>query len=290
MTCITHAIIPTAGFGTRMLPLSKAVPKELLPLGAKPVIHYVVMEAIRAGLKNIVLVNHAQKSSIEDYFDLNAALDDTLRAKGKHEQADVLQFLPADVQVVSVRQSRPLGLGHAVLQAKAVVGNNPFAVLLPDVVLDPTNADYQTDNLAYMLKQYTHTQHSQVLVQTVADSDVHKYGIAKLNSQDTTDAMTAKDVNRAFDVLGFVEKPSLATAPSRLAAVGRYVFDPIMFECLADTKPSIGGEIQLTDAIHRIIGYKGMQVVTLKGTSFDAGDMATYMDAFVYFASQQVCL
>ena len=279
----THAIIPTAGFGTRMLPLSKAVPKELLPLGDKPAIHYVVMEAVRAGIKHIVLVNHAQKGAIDNYFDVNGELDTQLRNKGKNELADSLNFLPDDVRVISVRQSRPLGLGHAVLQGRAVVGNNPFAVLLPDVVLDPFKTDFKTDNLAYMLDCFAKTSRSQILVDPVADDDVHKYGIARLADKQT---IAKSDTNQSFDVKGFVEKPLLKDAPSNLAVVGRYVFDPKIFDFLAETKPSVGGEIQLTDAIDALIGEQGMDVVTLKGESFDAGDMATYIKAFGYFAQK----
>lgn len=280
---INHAIIPTAGFGTRMLPLSKAVPKELLPLGDKPAIHYVVMEAVRAGIKHIVLVNHAQKGAINNYFDINAELDTQLRNKGKNELADSLNFLPDDVRIISVRQSRPLGLGHAVLQGRAVVGNNPFAVLLPDVVLDPFKTDFKTDNLAYMLDCFAKTSRSQILVDPVADDDVHKYGIARLADKQT---IAKSDANDSFDVKGFVEKPALVDAPSNLAVVGRYVFDPKIFDFLAETKPSVGGEIQLTDAIDALIGEQGMDVVTLKGESFDAGDMATYIKAFAYFAQK----
>ena len=280
---INHAIIPTAGFGTRMLPLSKAVPKELLPLGDKPAIHYVVMEAVRAGIKHIVLVNHAQKGAIDNYLNINAELDTQLRNKGKNELADSLNFLPDDVRVISVRQSRPLGLGHAVLQGRAVVGNNPFAVLLPDVVLDPFKTDFKTDNLAYMLDCFAKTSRSQILVDPVADDDVHKYGIARLADKQT---IAKSDANDSFDVKGFVEKPLLKDAPSNLAVVGRYVFDPKIFDFLAETKPSVGGEIQLTDAIDALIGEQGMDVVTFKGESFDAGDMATYIKAFGYFAQK----
>lgn len=278
---LNYAIIPTAGFGTRMLPLSKAVPKELLPLGDKPAIHYVVMEAVRAGIKNIVLVNHAQKQAIENYFDIHAELDSQLRSKGKDSLADSLNFLPEDVRIISVRQGKPLGLGHAVLQGASVVGDNPFAVLLPDVVLDPFNTDFRADNLAYMLNQFAQTGRSQILVDPVADSEVHKYGIARLNDKLT---IQKSDTNQSFDVLGFVEKPSLGVAPSNLAVVGRYVFSARIFDFLVKTKPSVGGEIQLTDAIDALISEQGMDVVTLKGNSFDAGDMTTYMQAFIYFA------
>ncbi|MDO5650824.1 MAG: UTP--glucose-1-phosphate uridylyltransferase [Moraxella sp.] len=278
---ITHAIIPTAGFGTRMLPLSKVVPKELLPLGDKPAIHYVVLEAIQAGIKNIILVNHAQKAAIENYFDINAELDTQLRAKGKYELADSLNWLPVDVRIISVRQGKPLGLGHAVLQGRAAVGDNPFAVLLPDVVLDPFCTDFAVDNLAYMLAAYQATGRSQILVDPVADSDISKYGIARLGDKQT---VVKSDGNQSFDVKGFVEKPAAEVAPSNLAVVGRYVFTPQIFEFLANTAPSVGGEIQLTDAIDALIGTQGMDVVTMKGESFDAGDMATYMQAFAYFA------
>ncbi|STY90815.1 UTP--glucose-1-phosphate uridylyltransferase [Moraxella bovis] len=282
---ITHAIIPTAGFGTRMLPLSKAVPKELLPLGDKPAIHYVVMEAVRAGIKNIVLVNHAQKSAIENYFDINSELDTQLRSKGKDKLADSLNFLPDDVRIISVRQGRPLGLGHAVLQGRAVVGDNPFAVLLPDVVLDPFKTDFKADNLAYMLDKFAKTGRSQILVDPVADDDVHKYGIARLADKQT---IAKSDTNQSFDVKGFVEKPPLKDAPSNLAVVGRYVFSPEIFDFLAKVEPSVGGEIQLTDAIDALIDTKGVDVTTMVGDSFDAGDMTSYMRAFMYFAQKQL--
>ncbi|MDO4699751.1 MAG: UTP--glucose-1-phosphate uridylyltransferase [Moraxella sp.] len=281
----THAIIPTAGFGTRMLPLSKAVPKELLPLGNRPAIAYVIDEAIKAGIKNIVLVNHAQKQAIENFFDINAELDSQLRSKGKDKLADSLNFLPSDVRIISVRQGKPLGLGHAVLQGASVVGDNPFAVLLPDVVLDPFTTDFAVDNLAFMLKRFADTGRSQILVDPVADSQVHKYGIARLADKLTVQKSAS---NQVFDVKGFVEKPSLDVAPSNLAVVGRYVFSPRIFDYLATTAPSVGGEIQLTDAIDALIGEQGMDVVSMVGDSFDAGDMTSYMQAFMYFAQRQL--
>ncbi|WP_263075591.1 UTP--glucose-1-phosphate uridylyltransferase [Moraxella nasicaprae] len=282
---ITHAIIPTAGFGTRMLPLSKAVPKELLPLGNRPSIHYVIEEAIKAGIKNIVLVNHAQKSAIENYFDINSELDTQLRNKGKDSLADSLNFLPDDVVITSVRQGKPLGLGHAVLQGRAVVGDNPFAVLLPDVVLNPYETDYASQNLAFMMNEFERTGRSQILVDPVAVSDIDKYGIAKLENAQTLEKSSD---NRSFAVTGFVEKPKSEVAPSNLAVVGRYVFDNAIFDYLAKTAPSVGGEIQLTDAIDALIGSQGVDVVTMTGNSFDAGDMASYMRAFMYFAQRQL--
>ena len=290
MKNITHAVIPVAGFGTRMLPLSKSVPKELLPLGNRPAIHYVVAEAIAAGIKHIVLVSHAQKSAIENYFDINAELDNQLRAKGKDELADSLNWLPDDVTVSMIRQGKPLGLGHAVLAARPIIGANDFAVMLPDVVLDPYTTDMATDNLAFMIDKFANDGHSQILVETVADEDVHKYGIAQLHeaSNDEGGSNSNENVNTSFKVAGFVEKPSLAEAPSRLAVVGRYVFSNHIFDYLANTKASVGGEIQLTDAIDALISEYGVNVTTMRGDSYDAGDMRSYMQAFIYFAQQQL--
>lgn len=286
-TQVTHAVIPVAGFGTRMLPLSKSVPKELLPLGNRPAIHYVIEEAIAAGVKHIVLVGHAQKSAIENYFDVNAELDNQLRAKGKDELADSLNWLPEDVSVSMIRQGKPLGLGHAVLKARPIVGDNPFAVLLPDVVLNPFTTDMDKDNLAYMIQSFEQSNHSQILVSAVADEDVHKYGIAKLKEADQLEQLS-DDKNANFAVAGFVEKPQVADAPSNLAVVGRYVFSASIFDYLAETKPSVGGEIQLTDAIDALISTQGVDITTMLGESFDAGDMTSYMKAFIYFAEQQL--
>ena len=286
MKKITHAVIPVAGFGTRMLPLSKAVPKELLPLGNRPAIHYVVEEAIAAGIKHIVLVSHSQKSAIENYFDINAELDNQLRDKGKDALADSLNWLPKDVTVSMIRQGKALGLGHAVLAARPIIGEHDFAVLLPDVVLDPFTTDLHIDNLAFMLNEFTNNGHSQILVEKVADQDVSKYGIAKLSND--VDFVESADVNASFKVAGFVEKPSLAEAPSRLAVVGRYVFSNQIFDYLTNTTASVGGEIQLTDAIDALISQQGVEVTTMLGDSYDAGDMRSYMQAFIYFAQQQL--
>lgn len=292
MTKITYAVIPVAGFGTRMLPLSKSVPKELLPLGNRPTIHYVLEEAIAAGIKHIVLVGHAQKSAIENYFDINAELDNQLRHKGKDKLADSLNWLPEDVTVSMIRQGKALGLGHAVLAARPIIGEHDFAVLLPDVVLDPFTTDMHNDNLAFMIGEFTQDNYSQILVDKVADEDVHKYGIAKLSDAgDVDNKMSARDdKNASFKVAGFVEKPSVADAPSRLAVVGRYVFSNKIFDYLASTTASVGGEIQLTDAIDALISQYGVNVTTMRGNSYDTGDMRSYMQAFIYFAQKQLAV
>lgn len=288
MSQVTHAVIPVAGFGTRMLPLSKSIPKEMLPLGNKPAIHYVVQEAIDAGIKHIVLVTHSQKQAIENYFDINSELDTQLRQKGKDDLADRLNWLPNDVQISAIRQGKPLGLGHAVLSAYPIIGKNDFAVLLPDVLLNPFVTDMTQDNLAYMLKAFGQTGQSQILVTQVADEDVSKYGIAKLEQQLTQQIQSVSaNQNASFAVAGFVEKPALADAPSNLAVVGRYVFTNGIFDYLAQTRPSVGGEIQLTDAIDALIQTQGVNVATMIGNSFDAGDMQSYLQAFGYFAEQQ---
>lgn len=280
---LTHAVIPVAGFGTRMLPLSKSVPKELLPLGNKPAIQYIIEEAITAGITHIVLVTHPQKQAIENYFDINVELDSQLRCKGKEQLADSLNVLPTGVTLSSIRQGTPLGLGHAVLSARPIIGNRPFVVLLPDVIINPFTTNYESDNLAHMIDKYLQNERSQILVDPVAEADIHKYGIAKLKSAQIIEKTAA---NQTFAVTGFVEKPKAEVAPSNLAVVGRYVFNNAIFDYLETTKPSVGGEIQLTDAIDALIATQGVDVVSMVGNSFDAGDMASYMQAFCYFADK----
>ena len=197
-----------------------------------------------------------------------------------------MNWLPEDVTVSMIRQGKALGLGHAVLSARPIIGNHDFAVLLPDVVLDPFTNDMSADNLAFMIDAFAKDGHSQILVDQVADEDVHKYGIAKLSSN--SEVNDHVDVNTSFKVAGFVEKPSLAEAPSKLAVVGRYIFSNHIFDYLADTKASVGGEIQLTDAIDALISEYGVHVTTMRGDSYDAGDMRSYMQAFIYFSEQQL--
>ena len=283
MDTVKHAVLPVAGFGTRMLPLSKSIPKELLPLGAKPVIHHVISEAIAAGIEHLILVGHAQKSALEDYLDINAELDHQLRTKGKVDLADQINFIPEHVSVSSVRQGKALGLGHAVLQAKAIVGNMPFAVLLPDVVMSPFDENLATDNLKVMIDRYEQVQRSQILVEPVDQKDIHKYGIASpLNSD------FAVNTHQAIEVQGFVEKPSADDAPSNLAIVGRYIFNAKIFDYLETTKPGAGGEIQLTDAIDALIKTQGVEVLPMSGVSFDAGDMQSYFEAFKVFSEHHL--
>lgn len=285
MNQVTHAVIPVAGFGTRMLPLSKSIPKELLPLGKFPVIHYVIQEAIAAGIKHIVLVTHPQKQAIENYFDINVELDDALRQGGKAALAESLNWLPKDVKISSIRQGNRLGLGHAVGTARPIVDGHHFAVLLPDVVIDPFCTDYDTHNLSYMTKAFNQTGCSQILVDPVASDNIHKYGIAKLSGEQTVYEKANKNDN--FAVTGFVEKPTADEAPSNLAVVGRYVFDHRIFDYIERTLPDKKGEIQLTDAIDALIKSTDVHVTTMVGNSFDAGNMDDYVNAFSYFSEHQ---
>ncbi|MDY7025263.1 MAG: UTP--glucose-1-phosphate uridylyltransferase [Pseudomonadota bacterium] len=273
---IETAVIPVAGFGTRMLPISKSIPKELIPLLDKPVIQYVVEEAIAAGIKKIVFVNHAQKTSIENYFDTNAELEAQLEAKGKTALLEAINPFPVDIHFTSVRQAKGQGLGHAVLCAKPVVGSDDFAVLLPDVVINPFKSSLEADNLAAMVKLFNDTAASQILVEAVADKDVSKYGIADIDGELTAGASTS--------VKGFVEKPDLVDAPSNLAIVGRYVFDNQIFGLLEQVKPDKSGEIQLTDAIDALISQKPVEVHSMVGKSHDNGNKLTYVQTFIEFA------
>ena len=175
------------------------------------------------------------------------------------------------------------------MAARPIIGEHDFAVLLPDVVLDPFTTDITTDNLAFMIEAFAKDTHSQILVNNVADEDVHKYGIAQLyEAFNQAHEIEQADKNASFKVAGFVEKPNLADAPSKLAVVGRYVFSNHIFDYLANTRASVGGEIQLTDAIDALISKYGVNVTTMRGDSYDAGDMRSYMQAFIYFAEQQL--
>lgn len=276
MNKIKTAVIPVAGFGTRMLPISKSIPKELIPLLDKPVIHYVIEEAIAAGIEHIVFVNHAQKNSIENYFDTNAELEAQLEKKGKVALLEAINPFPANVKFSSVRQAKGQGLGHAVLCAKQIVGSNDFAVLLPDVVINHFVSDLEKDNLAEMVNLFNSTNASQILVEAVADDDVSKYGIADIEGELTQGKSKA--------VKGFVEKPDLADAPSNLAIVGRYVFDNQIFDLLEDVQPDKSGEVQLTDAIDALIAQKPVEVHSMVGKSHDNGNKVTYVQTFIEFA------
>ncbi len=272
MSKVKKAILPVAGFGTRLLPASKSIPKEMITVVDKPAIHYVVQEAIEAGIDTIVLVTHPAKQAIENYFDRNMELETLLEKKSKQKLLDeVRAIIPAHVTVVAVRQPEPLGLGHAVLCAQKVIGDEAFAVLLPDVLVDSN----EHNNLAQMIKQFESNQASQIMVEDVDLSLVDQYGIVcleEVNGRKTT------------NITGLVEKPAKQLAPSTLAVVGRYVFSPEIFKYLQSTQADKSGEIQLTDAMAKLLAVQKMQAFTLQGQTYDCGSKIGYLKAIVHYA------
>lgn len=276
---IRKAVLPVAGLGTRCLPASKAIPKEMITIVDKPVIQYVVEEAIEAGIKEIVLVTHSSKSAIENHFDKHFELETTLEAKGKQELLDELRnILPDDVSIISVRQPEPLGLGHAILCARPVIGDNePFAVLLPDVLVD--DEGLERNDLAGMVAAFQATGESQIMVENVPQDMVHKYGIVALKGDIPVPGHSEA-------IAGVVEKPKTEEAPSTLAVIGRYLLPGTIFSLLADTPPGAGNEIQLTDAIDRLRETQNVAAYRMQGATYDCGHQLGYLEATLVFAKR----
>jgi UTP--glucose-1-phosphate uridylyltransferase len=275
---VTKAVIPVAGLGTRMLPATKAIPKEMLPVVDKPLIQYIVKECVNAGIKEIILVTHASKNSIENHFDTSFELEATLESRVKRQLLDEVQAIcPKDVTIMHVRQGVAKGLGHAILCAKPLVGDHPFAVVLPDVLIDDASADEKTDNLAKMIASYNETLQSQILVEMVPEKDVDKYGIVDIGSQ-------SPEAGSQMIIQGMVEKPNLEDAPSRLAVVGRYVFSNDLWGYLQTTLPGAGDEIQLTDAVAAMLDEHTVQAQLMTSDSYDCGTKLGYMMANVNYA------
>lgn len=270
-------VIPVAGLGTRMLPATKAIPKEMLPLVDKPLIQYIVDECVKAGVKEIVLVTHASKNAIENHFDTSYELESTLEKRVKRQLLEEVQSIcPKGVTIMHVRQGEAKGLGHAVLCAKPLIGDNPFAVVLPDVILDEYTANQSIDNLAAMITRFETSQASQIMVAPVPMSDVNKYGIADCNN-------VTLESGASTAIKAMVEKPTIDTAPSNLAVVGRYVLSSRIWPLLADTPKGAGDEIQLTDAIDKLIESDNVEAFHMSGQSHDCGDKLGYMKAFVEY-------
>ncbi|MGI9945977.1 UTP--glucose-1-phosphate uridylyltransferase GalU [Vibrio hyugaensis] len=271
------AVIPVAGLGTRMLPATKAIPKEMLPLVDKPLIQYIVNECVAAGIKEIVLVTHSSKNAIENHFDTSYELESTLEQRVKRQQLEEIRSIcPPDVTIMHVRQGKALGLGHAVLCAKPMIGDDDFVVVLPDVILDEYTADQTTHNLAAMIERFNHSNASQILVEEVPKVDVNKYGIVALS-----DTIKPTETHAIKQV---VEKPDPETAPSNLAVVGRYVLSKRIWELLEQTPVGAGGEIQLSDAIDALISLEPVEAYVMKGESHDCGDKLGYAKAFFKYA------
>ncbi len=271
------AIIPVAGLGTRMLPATKAIPKEMLTLVDKPLIQYVVNECISAGIKEIVLVTHSSKNAIENHFDTSFELETMLEKRVKRQLLEeVRSICPKDVTIMHVRQGNAKGLGHAVLCGRPLVGDEPFAVVLPDVLLADFSADQKKENLAAMIQRFNQTQTSQIMVAPVAQESVSSYGIADCGGVQLHDGESAK-------IESIVEKPAVDKAPSNLAVVGRYIFSAAIWDLLEKTPVGVGDEIQLTDAIDMLIEKETVEAFHMTGKSFDCGDKIGYMEAFVEY-------
>ncbi len=275
---ITKAVIPVAGLGTRMLPATKAIPKEMLPIVDKPMIQYIVNECIAAGLTEIVLVTHSSKNAIENHFDKSFELETTLEKRVKRQLLDEIQAIcPQGTTILHVRQGEAKGLGHAVLKARPIIGNDPFVVVLPDVILDETTANLKTENLSAMLARYDETGHSQIMVEPVPMAMVSNYGVA-----DCAGHELAAGESKAMTAV--VEKPPVDEAPSNLAVVGRYVLSAQIWDLLEFTPPGAGDEIQLTDAIASLMKVETVEAFHMTGKSHDCGTKLGYMKANVEYA------
>ncbi|MCJ0914766.1 UTP--glucose-1-phosphate uridylyltransferase GalU [Mammaliicoccus sciuri] len=269
MTKIKKAIIPAAGLGTRFLPATKAMPKEMLPILDKPTIQYIVEEASRAGIEDIIIVTGKHKRAIEDHFDIQKELETTLYEKGKLELLDKVQYSTELANIFYVRQKEQKGLGHAIHTAKQFIGNEPFAVLLGDDIVESDNPA-----IKQLMEQYEATGKSVIGVQTVPESETHRYGIIDPNSQD----------DRLYEVNRFVEKPEQGTAPSNLAIMGRYVLSPEIFDYLENQTEGSGGEIQLTDAIERLNKDDKVYAYDFEGQRYDVGEKIGFVKTTIEYA------
>lgn len=270
---IKKAILPVAGLGTRFLPASKSIPKEMVTVVDRPAIEYVVREAVEAGIEQIILVTHSSKASIENYFDRNFELETTLEQKKKFDLLkEITDILPKHVSVVSVRQPQPLGLGHAVLCAKDIVGNEAFAVLLPDVLVKNQSCD---NDLSLMIQRFEQSQAAQIMVEAVPDHLVDQYGIV--------DVAISPNEGESAIMQGIVEKPAIGTAPSNLSVVGRYILPAEIMSLLENTPRGAGNEIQLTDAIAALQQTETVEAYRMKGQTFDCGSKLGYLKAVLHY-------
>ncbi|MBO3079991.1 UTP--glucose-1-phosphate uridylyltransferase GalU [Mammaliicoccus sciuri] len=266
---IKKAIIPAAGLGTRFLPATKAMPKEMLPILDKPTIQYIVEEAARAGIEDIIIVTGKHKRAIEDHFDIQKELETTLYEKGKLELLDRVQYSTELANIFYVRQKEQKGLGHAIYTAKQFIGNEPFAVLLGDDIVESDNPA-----IKQLMEQYETTGKSVIGVQTVPETETHRYGIIEPKSQD----------ERLYEVNRFVEKPDQGTAPSNLAIMGRYVLSPRIFDYLETQTEGSGGEIQLTDAIERLNKDDKVYAYDFEGQRYDVGEKIGFVKTTIEYA------
>jgi UTP--glucose-1-phosphate uridylyltransferase len=273
---VRKAVFPAAGWGTRFLPSTKAQPKEMLPLVDKPVIQYAVEEAVAAGIEQVIIVTSSQKRAIEDHFDLNYELEHLLEEKGDIEKLRQVRHISDLAQIAYVRQKEQLGLGHAVLMAKDLIGHEPFAVILPD---DVVIADRPC--IGQLIHAY-HQQHGSVVAVTeVPPEETARYGVI---GGELVDEGGHHDQNRTYRVTSIVEKPAPEDAPSNLAVIGRYVLTPKIFDKLEQTQRGAGGEIQLTDAIQALMDEQSVFGYRYEGTRYDAGTTMGWLKASVELA------
>jgi len=270
MKTVKKAIIPAAGLGTRFLPATKAMPKEMLPIVDKPTIQYIVEEAIASGIEDIIIVTGKGKRSIEDHFDHNFELEENLIKKEKFDLLEKVNH-SSQVEIHYIRQKEPKGLGHAVWCARKFIGNEPFAILLGDDIVQS-----ETPCLRQLIQQYEETQCSVVGVQQVPDEETHRYGIVEPSVQD----------GRRHEVKTFVEKPAQGTAPSNLAIMGRYIFTPEIFHFLDKQEVGAGGEIQLTDAIQKLNELQKVFAYDFEGKRYDVGEKLGFVKTTVDMALQ----
>jgi len=266
---VRKAIIPAAGLGTRFLPATKAQPKEMLPIVDKPTIQYIIEEAVASGIEEILIITGRNKKSIEDHFDKSMELEAELEKNNKEEMLNMVRKISNIADIHYIRQKEPKGLGHAILCAKAFIGNEPFAVLLGDDVVDS-----ETPCLKQLMECYNEYKTSILGVQTVATDDVNKYGIV--------DGLHIED--RVYKVKNLVEKPTIEEAPSNVAILGRYIITPQIFKILEETKPGKGGEIQLTDALQTLLNNEAMYAYNFEGRRYDVGDKLGFLKATIEFA------
>ncbi|HTS10819.1 MAG TPA: UTP--glucose-1-phosphate uridylyltransferase GalU [Candidatus Limnocylindrales bacterium] len=270
MRRVRKAVLPVAGLGTRFLPATKAMPKEMLPVVDKPLIQYAVEECIASGIENVIFVTGRRKNAIEDHFDSQPELESFLEERGKPKQAEMVRSISGGLHFSYTRQREALGLGHAVLTARELVGDEPFAVLLGDVIMDGPPAT------GMLVKIYEKTGVGAIAVEEVAPEQVHLYGII--------DAEPEKNSDGLLRVKDLVEKPKREEAPSNLGVTGRYVLPPEIFDYLEQTKPGAGGEIQLTDGLRALAKNEGLFAQVYTGKTHDAGDKLGFLKATVEIA------
>ncbi len=269
---VRKAIFPAAGLGTRFLPATKAQPKEMLPLVDKPIIQYGVEEAMAAGCDQIIIITGRGKSAIEDHFDVSYELEKMLEEKSKHDLLKIVRHISDMMHVSYVRQKEALGLGHAVLTARELVGDEPFAALLADDVIDA-----QVPVLKQLMNVFDEKQCSVIATQVIDGPAISSYGVIKAKK-------VAGSGGRLYQVLDLVEKPALADAPSNLAVIGRYILTPTIFKTLANIKPGAGGELQLTDGLRGLLRHEKMYAYVYEGRRHDTGDKLGFLKATVEFA------